>query len=356
MRKICILLPFPPPFYGPSVYSNYFLEAVRDIKNIDFIVIDAELNQETSEIGNGSLFKIFKFLKTVIKVLLSGFNNIVFINLHISFSGSFKACFTILISKLINSKIIIILHEGGLTETYNSVNFFHKFFINTSVKLSKIIITLDTIQYEEWKKIFPSKNFEILPAFRETSKIYEKKNDFIFFSNLIPEKGVFEVIKIWEEFTKRFGNNFNLTIMGSTMDKKTIDLIFQKIEKFNNVYLEVNPHREEALYQLRSSKVFMMPTYYFLEQQPAVIIEAMSYGLPIIGSKWRGLPFLIEENFNGFTIDNNDIDNYVNKMKQIISDEKTYKKFSNNAYSQFLKNHSREVYINKLKTIINSID
>lgn len=41
---------------------------------------------------------------------------------------------------------------------------------------------------------------------------------------------------------------------------------------------------------LRSSHCLCLPTHYALEGQPLVLLEAMAYDLPIIATRWRGIP------------------------------------------------------------------
>jgi glycosyltransferase involved in cell wall biosynthesis len=52
---------------------------------------------------------------------------------------------------------------------------------------------------------------------------------------------------------------------------------------------------------LRDADLFCFPTYYFAEGQPANLIEALAYGLPIVTTRWRAIPEMLPqaENYHG---------------------------------------------------------
>jgi glycosyltransferase involved in cell wall biosynthesis len=43
----------------------------------------------------------------------------------------------------------------------------------------------------------------------------------------------------------------------------------------------------------RNADVLCFPTYYAAEVIPTVVIDALAYGLPVISTKWRGVPELL---------------------------------------------------------------
>jgi glycosyltransferase involved in cell wall biosynthesis len=45
--------------------------------------------------------------------------------------------------------------------------------------------------------------------------------------------------------------------------------------------------------------VFCFPSYYAAENQPASLMEAMGYGLPIVTTRWRAIPGMLPENYPG---------------------------------------------------------
>jgi glycosyltransferase involved in cell wall biosynthesis len=50
---------------------------------------------------------------------------------------------------------------------------------------------------------------------------------------------------------------------------------------------------------LRDSDVFLFPSYFANEGQPLNLIEAMAFGLPLVSTRWRGIPEMLPENYAG---------------------------------------------------------
>lgn len=80
--------------------------------------------------------------------------------------------------------------------------------------------------------------------------------------------------------------------------------------------------------------LFILPSNW--EGLPIVILEAMSFGKPIVASNVGGISEIVIDNENGYTVDN-DATIFADKIKYILENEDIYKKFSENALYQFNK-------------------
>jgi glycosyltransferase involved in cell wall biosynthesis len=83
---------------------------------------------------------------------------------------------------------------------------------------------------------------------------------------------------------------------------------------------------------------------------PNVLLEAMSLGLPIIASNVGGISELIIHDKTGFLIEPyDDIDRYVNCLKNIYNNRALLTNIVNNAYELVSKRHSWECFLENLK-------
>lgn len=78
--------------------------------------------------------------------------------------------------------------------------------------------------------------------------------------------------------------------------------------------------------------LFMLASNY--EGLPMVILEAMSFGKPVVASQVGGISEVIENGVNGYTVDNT-AEAFADKIQYILEDDCIYKLFSVNTLHRF---------------------
>lgn len=80
--------------------------------------------------------------------------------------------------------------------------------------------------------------------------------------------------------------------------------------------------------------LFMLPSNY--EGLPMVILEAMSFGRPVVASDVGGISEIVTNDWNGYAL-KNDASLFAEKIRYILENEEVYARFSNNALERFNK-------------------
>ena len=80
--------------------------------------------------------------------------------------------------------------------------------------------------------------------------------------------------------------------------------------------------------------LFMLPSNY--EGLPMVILEAMSFGKPVVASNVGGISEIVENGKNGYTIENK-AEVFAEKIKYILENKEVYSQFSKYAQERFIK-------------------
>lgn len=98
--------------------------------------------------------------------------------------------------------------------------------------------------------------------------------------------------------------------------------------------------------------IFMLPSNF--EGLPMVILEAMSYSKPIIASNVGGIHEIVQNNINGFTVDN--IPNsFADKIKYLLTTPNEYTKFALASNAIFNEKLTSENMVNEYLKIYNQI-
>ena len=144
---------------------------------------------------------------------------------------------------------------------------------------------------------YNDKSFEKYILEKDFSKI-----NVLYLSNMIKSKGYFEVLKLANEYKNK---NINFHFAGGWQNKEDEKEFFDFIQ---NNHLEdivtfhgfINGKQKKELFE--KSHLFAFPTTYKNEAFPLSILEAFSYGLPVLSTDEGSIPFIIDEN-SGVVID-----------------------------------------------------
>lgn len=98
----------------------------------------------------------------------------------------------------------------------------------------------------------------------------------------------------------------------------------------SNVFCIKRAQNAKKFIQL--ADLFVLPTNY--EGVPIVLIDALSYGKPIVSSDVGGIAEIVKNDFNGFVLENDD-NCFAEKIKFILENSEILEKFSKNSKDLF---------------------
>lgn len=118
----------------------------------------------------------------------------------------------------------------------------------------------------------------------------------------------------------------------------------------NNVYfmgslLNAGAYNEYA-------DLFVLPSNY--EGLPMTILEAMSFGKPVVASNVGGISEIVVNDQNGYTVENTP-EGFVEKIEYILSNREVYDLFSMRAFDRFQKDLTVDNMANRYMNIYNEI-
>ena len=310
MQNALFLLSTPPPVHGASMMGQYIKES--QLINDSYTITYINLNTSTTvdEIGKNGLQKIGKVLALfarVLKVLVKTRPQFTYMTPSASGLGFYKDWPLAMICKLFSGKFIAHYHNKGVSAYQDRMfdNWLYRlFFKRTKVILLAKELYSDISKYVKEEDVYYCPNGIPSPSLDPSIKIHQEPAQVLFLSNLLEEKGVYdllEAIKILKDKNLFFtccivGGEGDIT--DEALSRKISDLGISEFVQYLG-----KKYGEEKLRIIQSSDIFVFPTYYQKECLPLVILEAMSFGLPIITTAEGGIPSLIENERNGLLVE-----------------------------------------------------
>ena len=148
--------------------------------------------------------------------------------------------------------------------------------------------------------------------------------------------------EIIEMFSKIDDKYDKLYIIGDGEEYERLEKLIADLKLEDRVkLLGYMSHKDMEKY-LFDSSIFLMASV--TEGLPMVLLEAMSYGIPCIAYKTAsGTSDIIDNEYNGYIIENRDSDEYIKDINTLLDNDKLRMKYSKNAILTAKKFYKDEV-------------
>ena len=173
------------------------------------------------------------------------------------------------------------------------------------------------------------------------------KNYYLYFGRLSKEKGIITTIEAFKSLP-----NVRLIIMGSG---ELEGFINSSIKSYDNIEYIGSRTGNELGDVVSNSKCVIVPSEWD-EPLPRTILEAYSFGVPIIGADRGGIPEMIDEGNTGYSFEAGKVTSLVNVIKRFerLSIEE-YIEIRKKVYKYTKENYSKDCYLKRFKDCIQLI-
>jgi glycosyltransferase involved in cell wall biosynthesis len=173
-----------------------------------------------------------------------------------------------------------------------------------------------------------------------------KPDDFLvaFIGRAEARKGFKKIIEMWTNF--KFEKNFYLIICGPS---------YRDVERFglvSNENMRVYGYVEDIFEILNEVDVVVLPSFH--EGLPYVLLEAMAFGCVVIGNNTFGINALIRDGYNGYLVDNNNIQLFFEKIMYVYNHKSEMLNIKNNA-SSYIRQYDREIFFHSYRVFIGNL-
>ena len=277
------------------------------------------------------------------------------VHMHMSYKGSFTRKYMIhRLCVLFEIKDVIHLHGSEFKAWYD---------MSTAKKKNKIRRLLNEANFfivlgEKWRKIIleiePKTNIYVISNGiaipQETVVWNENKLNLLFLGVLIPRKGVVDLLKAVLKIKDYIlTNNIKLQIAGTGECEDELKKFTKEYDMSSFVHFCGWTSGEKKQKLLKSCQIMVMPSYN--EGLPISLLEAISYGMPIIATDVGDISSVVKNNDNGILIEPGNIEELYNAILT-VSKKDIFEKMSRKS-REIAWNNSIELFYYKLLKIYN---
>ena len=217
-------------------------------------------------------------------------------------------------------------------------------------------VLLSSQELDSYKTKYPNSNFYIIPNFlpniSNLNTNYSQKV-VVSVGRLSKEKGFLRLIDIWKliQDSSEF-KDWKLHIVGDGKLKEKIENKIKDLNLTNSIILK--PFTKDVESEYLSASIYAMTSHF--EGLPMVLIEAQSYALPTISFDIATGPRdIIEDEKSGYLIEDNNLNEYANKLKTLMQDENLRAKMGAKSKEIVKSKFSKEVVMKQWENLFKKL-
>jgi glycosyltransferase involved in cell wall biosynthesis len=272
--------------------------------------------------GKGILFDILLSIVGLLRVFLACFSTPrPILHLHMTSHGS--AIRKGIIARLARATHTpFIIHDSGVEYYYNMASDWMRSWLRGTYRRANAVMPISGRE-KHFVESLTASPMEIIPnavnlpdQIDRPVGVSNDKTRFLFLGRLVEDKGVFELLEAFATLCRN-GNPVHLTLAGNSGVEEVRNWVkVHDLGKLIDVPGWVEG--EEKARVFKTADVFVLPSYH--EAVPVAIVEAMSYGLPVIATRVGGIPEVVVENETGLFVEPRDVRGLVEAMQRFASD------------------------------------
>lgn len=343
---------------GPSLVGQGGVASVVNVYREAGLFNKSDIHYLATTLDGSFKEKFWLFLKSWVSFLVLIFqSDLQFIHIHLASRNSTYRKILFIIPLLIFGKHYILhLHGAEYQSFYDEeCGPCRKLLIRKIFNRAKCIIVLSS-QWKEVVSSFSSNNR--IEVVHNPIKINPKNIDsagscfnIFFLGRLGRRKGIFDLVNAFTFVVKKFPQA--RLLCGGDGEVCAVQAAIEKAGLLNNYKFLgwVSGNEKDSLMQ--QADLFVLPSYN--EGLPMGILEALSFGIPVVSTRVGGIPDAIEDGKEGFLVDPGDIDALADRIMRVADDHNLRYEMSENAYKKALAKFSVGRIIPQIEAIYDNL-
>lgn len=329
-RNVLVVGQTPPPMNGQSLMIQELLNG--EYEGLALHHVRLNFSRSTEEIGAFQARKLLVLLKTLVDIVVGRFRSraeiLYFPPAGPTLNPVVRDIFLLNSTRWLFKRTVFHFHAAGLLEIYARLPWWLKPLFNRAYGNADVAIVTTKTNASgladlnaKAVTVIPygiedlAANY-LPPSFPDKDEIPE----ILFVGILCEGKGVLTLIQACSELRNN-GFQFRVTCAGAFLSeafKQEAETLvatsgLDQVVRFPGVLAG-----NEKLNAFRSADIFCFPTHYHAESFGVVLVEAMSFGLPVVTTRWRGIPDVVGESGGAFVVEPNRPDLVADKLRALL--------------------------------------
>ena len=346
----------PPPYHGQAIVTAMLFD--HDWKDLEVERLRMAYSDSIDVVGRASLSKIIHLFSLIImtwwKVISRRPRILYYLPASANRTPVLRDIIYLSCVKWLFPKRVFHYHAGGLPEYLEEAGW-----LGGIAKLlysnADLSVEICHTEYSPGR-LFNAKRTVFVPNGLDVviPKKVKPKNEtlrVLFLGALNEGKGVLNVIKS-AALLRDQGYSLEFQLVGAWSSDEFRDEALKLVDSTqlgDAIHFPGVLKGESKWTAYAAADVFLFPSHYQSENFPLVIIEAMAFGLPIVSTRWRGIPQLVGDSGAAVLCSINSPEEYARELSELASDEVKRITMGEAAYKYYQENYTRQIFVESME-------
>jgi glycosyltransferase involved in cell wall biosynthesis len=354
----------PPPYHGQSMMIQMLVDG--PVEGVELHHVRMAFSDNMNEVGRFQFRKLFHLIFLILRIYWGRIRHGAKI-LYYPPAGPnrvplIRDALLLLCTRWLFRKTIFHFHAAGASELLPTLPWWFQAPVkralhapDAAIQLSPL--TIPDADFFKAKRVFIVPNGVddlvldrlTLPAKRYLNSVV----NLLYLGTVCESKGVLLLLESCCRLSE-FGVDYHLHVVGSFQPSTFERVVREKIQELKleaKVTLHGQRTGDEKSSLFASSDIFCFPTHYEAEGFPCVIVEAMSFSLPVISTRWRGIPSIVVDGETGCLIETKDSEALASKIGLLAGDKSLREKMGQEGRVRFESKFTRSKHLKMMSDV-----
>ncbi len=367
ITKVLVVGQTPPPCHGQAIMIQMLVKG--PLPDVQLHHVRMQFSESIGEIGKVSLGKILHLVSVILQIF---WHRIRFRPTILYYPPSgpnrvplIRDAIILLAVRWMFRTTVFHFQASGCSELIPHLRFPLKWLIQKALRAPDVAIELSEFAPSDGSFLGAKRIVRVPNAAADEFAKYadQRRSDenapprLLYLGTVCEGKGVTVLVEACT-ILRESNIPFHLDIVGSLESEGYRDLLEKEIarrglnEQITFHGQKVGPDKWKMFAQ---ADVFCFPSHYHSEAFPCVLLEAMSFQLPIVSTYWRGIPSIVSSGENGFLAPTHNPQAIADHLQSLLRCGNCRKKMGAEGRRRFEQQFTQSKFLERMRDVLLSL-
>lgn len=366
--RVVVVGQTPPPFHGQGIMLERLVRS--RMKSVSIRHVRMAFSGSMDDVGRFQIGKLFHLVSVVLQIVLARVGHRAEV-LYYPPAGPnrvpvYRDLIILLATRWMFRKTVFHFQAGGVSTIREDLSPLLKRMFGWAYFSADGAVRLSELTPQDGRGLRAKREF-IVPNCAEDERdrfpSAESKNDnakqlrILYLGTVCRTKGILVLLEACRLLREK-DIPFHLEVVGSFQPAEFVDEVGLALEQkglADRVTLSGQQTGDAKFERLAAADVFCFPTHYESEAFPCVVVEAMSFGLPVVSTDWRGVPSIVDHERTGFLAPPQDAEAIAKYLSQLAQNAALREAMGEAGRAKFVSEFTTERHLELMEEMFISV-